>query len=134
MPKYNVLESFELDGASTEVGQTVELSEAYAAELGSKVELVIVGGDLNLSEPLPPGEVTVAEESASDEAMVNAPAPEEPSQLDNSGEDVAPADASDVPPVPANEPVPAVEAPVPPASEEPKAPEEKKPWAGNHTV
>ncbi len=40
MQKYTVLEAFELDGVTQEVGTVIELSEEKAAELTGKVELV----------------------------------------------------------------------------------------------
>jgi len=44
MNKYKVIEGFELDGVTQEVGAELELSEEKAAELGSKVEKVVEGG------------------------------------------------------------------------------------------
>ena len=45
MPKSKVLETFELEGATQEVGAEVELSDEKATELGSKVEKVEEAGE-----------------------------------------------------------------------------------------
>lgn len=41
MSQYKAVEAFEFEGAQVEVGQELELGEAQAAELGSKVEAVV---------------------------------------------------------------------------------------------
>lgn len=114
MPKYNVQESFELDGVMTEVGQEVELSEVFASELGDD--------KVSRSEALPVEEPTNGETStdtAPEADVPPAPAPES------------------VPPVEAPVP-PASEEPVAPEAPAPEAPvapvEEPKPWVGNHKV
>lgn len=40
MSKYKVLEAFEIDGVTQEVGTEVELTEAQVAEAGEKVEVI----------------------------------------------------------------------------------------------
>lgn len=41
MSKYKVLEAFEIDGVTQEVGTEVELTEDQVAEAGEKVEAVV---------------------------------------------------------------------------------------------